>query len=376
MSNIFGKIFRITTWGESHGKAIGVVIDGCPVGLKLSESDIQHELDRRRPGQSKITTARQEQDRAEILSGVFQGMTLGTPISILIKNQDARLQDYEKLKDVYRPGHADYTWEAKYGIRDWRGGGRASGRETVGRVAGGAVARKILSQVGVEIVGYVKQIGIVKCQMSKSKCQINSKIQMSNFREQIDKSIVRCPDASVSEQMIKLIEKVRREGDSVGGVIEIIAIGVPVGLGEPVFDKLSADLAKGLMSIPGVKGVEIGSGFECCEMRGSEHNDKFKVPASSAGRRPSKFKVITETNNAGGILGGISNGMPIVARIAVKPTSSIVKEQGTVDKNGRSVKIKIIGRHDPCLCPRVVPVAEAMMALVLADYYLISRMYK
>ncbi|MFH1713545.1 MAG: chorismate synthase [Candidatus Jacksonbacteria bacterium] len=388
MSNTFGKIFKITTWGESHGKAIGVIVDGCPAGLKLSEQDIQAELDRRRPGQSQITTTRQELDKAEILSGVFQGVTLGTPISILIKNQDAHLQDYEKLKDVYRPGHADYTWEIKYGIRDWRGGGRASGRETVGRVAGGAVARKILSKVGVEIVGYVIQISNLRTQ--NSKLQLKSQ-NLKIFRQQIETSIVRCPDAEASKEMVKLIEKVRKEGDSVGGVIEIIATGVPAGWGEPVFDKLSADLAKGLMSVPGVKGVEIGSGFECAGMRGSEHNDSIKAQISNLIRRiggqnhnlnmphrqsAEEAELKTLTNNAGGILGGISNGMPIVARIAVKPTSSIAKEQETVDKAGRSVKIKVKGRHDPCICPRIVPVAEAMMALVLADYYLISRMYK
>jgi len=375
MSNTFGKLFRITTWGESHGKAVGVVIDGCPAGLLLSEPDIQKELDRRRPCQSKLTTARQELDKAEVLSGVFRGKTTGAPISILVSNKDVRSRDYSALKNIYRPGHADFTWEAKYGLRDWRGGGRASGRETVGRVAAGAVAKKILSQIGVEVIGYVKQVGDIMLSISNFKFLIsnqipNPKSQIIKFKQRVEKSIVRCPDQPVSKKMVELIEQARKDGDSVGGAVEMIALGVPAGWGEPVFDKLSANLAKGLMSIPGVKGVEIGSGFACVKMRGSEHNDQFKVQSS-------KFKVDkikTKTNNAGGILGGISNGMPIVARIAVKPTSSIAKEQETIDARGRRQTIKIKGRHDPCICPRIVPVAEAMMALVLVDCYFYSRL--
>jgi chorismate synthase len=272
MANSFGKFFSITTWGESHGNAIGVVVDGCPAGLKLSELDIQAELNRRRPGQSKISSPRKEEDTAEILSGVFEGVTLGTPISIIVRNRDARSVHYDDLKDVYRPGHADYTWEKKYGLRDWRGGGRASARETVGRVAAGAIAKKILAHFGVEIVGYVTQIGEINFQFSK--------FQIQNFREKVENSIVRCPDKGVSEKMISLIEKVRKGGDSVGGVVEVVAVGVPAGLGEPVFDKLSADIMKALGSIPAVKGVEIGSGFASAAMRGSEHNDIFQTQNS------------------------------------------------------------------------------------------------
>ncbi|HBH46859.1 MAG: chorismate synthase [Candidatus Jacksonbacteria bacterium RIFOXYC2_FULL_44_29] len=370
--NTFGKFFRITTWGESHGRAVGVVIDGCPAGLNFLVSDIQTELDRRRPGQSTVTTGRKEEDFAEILSGVFEDKTLGTPISIIVWNKDAHSNDYNAVKNIFRPGHADFTWQAKFGTRDYRGGGRASGRETVGRVAGGAVARKILSLIGVEVVGYVKEIANLKCQMPNIKCQKKSKAQISNFKRLIEANIVRCPDEEASKKMIKLIEETKSAGDSVGGVVELVAFGVPAGWGEPVFSKLSADLAVALMSIPAVKGVEIGSGFAATTMRGSEHNDQFKVQSS-------KFKVkevISMTNNAGGILGGISNGMPIIARIAVKPTSSIASEQNTVDEYGQNKKIKITGRHDPCICPRVVPVAEAMMALVLADHYLLNRLSK
>ncbi len=366
MSNTFGKIFRITTWGESHGPAVGVVVDGCPAGLALSASDIQADLDRRRPGQSKVTSSRQEPDQAEILSGVFEGQTLGTPISIMVHNQDVRLPDYDALKDVFRPGHADYAWQAKYGIRDFRGGGRASGRETVGRVAGGAIARVLLRHIGIDVLGFVSQVEDIKLKIKNEKLKL--------LRQEIENSIVRCPDEKVSAEMVKLIEDVRATGDSVGGIVAIIAYGVPVGLGEPVFVKLSADLAGALMSIPAVKAVEIGSGFDSARMRGSEHNDKLiikneKIKMENLGVPSGQ----TITNNAGGISGGISNGMPIVVRIAVKPTSSISQEQETIDARGHNQKIKITGRHDPCLCPRVVPVAEAMMALVLADHYLISR---
>ena len=371
MSNTFGQLFRITTWGESHGVAIGVVIDGCPAGLELSEDDIQRELDRRRPGQSKIASPRKERDRAEILSGVFEGVTLGTPISIIVRNDDARPVHYEELKDVYRPGHADYTWEAKYGARDWRGGGRASARETVGRVAAGAIARKILERVGVEIVGFVKQVenSLISANIVKT---LENAIAL---RKEVESSIVRCPDKKVSDQIIKLIERARKDGDSVGGIVEVVAVGVPAGLGEPVFDKLSADLMKALGSIPAVKGVEIGSGFACAAMRGSEHNDTFQKfsPPYEGGVRGG---LVTETNNAGGILGGISNGMPIVARIAIKPPSSISREQETINKAGEQVKIRVGGRHDPCVVPRAVPIAEAMMALVLADHWLRARVSK
>ncbi len=393
MSNTFGTIFRVTTWGESHGIAVGVVIDGCPAGLDLSEEDIQRELDRRHPGASKISSPRKESDRAEILSGVFEGRTLGTPISIIVRNEDARSVHYEDLKDVYRPGHADYTWEAKYGARDWRGGGRASARETVGRVAAGALARKILASIGVEIVGYVRQIGDIKFENPKSEIrnpkQIqNSKFKIQNFRKSIENSIVRCPDADLSNQMVSLIEQVRKEGDSVGGVVEVVAVGVPAGLGEPVFDKLNADIMKALGSIPAVKGVEIGSGFACSAMRGSEHNDIFEKQELRIKKQELRIKnyensppyeggvmggLTTKTNNAGGILGGISYGMPIVARIAIKPPSSISREQETVDKNGNPCTIRVHGRHDPCVVPRAVPIAESMLALVLVDHWLRQR---
>jgi chorismate synthase len=377
MGNTFGTIFRVTTWGESHGSAVGAVIDGCPSGLELSEKDIQRELDRRRPGASKISSPRKEEDKAEILSGVFEGRTLGTAVSIIVRNKDARSVHYEDLRDVYRPGHGDYTWEAKYGLRDWRGGGRASARETVGRVAAGAIARKILASIGVEIAGYVRQIGDIKFQLSIVNFQSNANVQFSKsriqaFREKVEDNIVRCPDEAISKKMIALIEQVRKEGDSVGGVVEVVAFGAPAGLGEPVFDKLSADIMKALGSIPAVKGVEIGSGFKCAAMRGSEHNDVFTPPYEGWVRGG----LTTKTNNAGGILGGISNGMPIVARIAIKPASSISREQETVDSDGKPRTIRVHGRHDPCVVPRAVPIAESMLALVLADHWLRQRASK
>ncbi|MBI3582142.1 MAG: chorismate synthase [Nitrospinae bacterium] len=348
MSNVFGRLLRLASWGESHGPAIGGVLDGCPAGIDLSERDMQRELDRRRPGQSRMTTARKEPDAVQILSGVFEGKTTGASIGFVIENKDKNSSSYEKIKDVYRPGHADYTTEAKYGVRDWRGGGRSSARETAVRVAAGAVARKILG--GVKIIGYTLQIGDVRT---------------SRFdRDEIEKNPVRAPDAEAAKKMEELVERVRKEGDSIGGVVEVVAENVPAGLGAPVYGKLSADLASAMMGINAIKGVEIGSGFKCAAMRGSEHNDRMEP----GGDRP-KFK----TNNSGGILGGISNGDKIVVRIAVKPTPSILKEQDTVDKNMRRTKITVEGRHDPCICPRVVPVAEAMMALVLADHLLLQR---
>jgi len=359
--NYFGTIFQCTTWGESHGKAVGVVIDGCPAGLTLSASDIQQELKRRCPGQSKLSTQRKELDQAEILGGVFKGRTLGTPISILVWNKDSKTKDYQKIKNIYRPGHADFTWQAKYGLRDWRGGGRASGRETVGRVAAGAVAKLILNQIGVQIAGYVKQIGRIKAK------SLNFKSQIQTLRKQTQQSIVRCPDINASKEMIKAIEQAKKENDSLGGIVAVMAYGVPAGWGEPVFAKLDAKIAQALMSIPAVKGVEIGSGFKSAKLRGSKNNDSIQKINNNQ-----KVALKTKTNNAGGILGGISNGMPIVVRIAVKPTPSIAKEQETVDQNGRKCKIKIKGRHDPCVCPRIVPVAEAMVALVLVDSYLLN----
>ncbi len=346
----FGSMFRITTWGESHGWGIGVVVDGCPAGLPLAEEDIQKELDRRRVGQSKVTSQRQEEDRVEILSGLFQGQTTGTPIAMIVRNKDADSSKYEAIKHLFRPGHADFTYQQKYGIRDYRGGGRASARETVGRVAAGAIAKKILAREGMEIFGYTIQIHT---------------IQAKRFdREEIERNMVRCPDREAAEQMVERIIEARKAGDSVGGIVEVVARGVPAGLGEPVFDKLDADLAKGLMSIPAVKGVEVGAGFQAATMFGSEHNDPL---INKEGR------IGTLTNHAGGIVGGISNGEDIVVRIVVKPTSSILKEQQSVDIEGNPVTLRVEGRHDPCVCPRAVPIAEAMVALVLVDHFLRQR---
>lgn len=349
--NTFGKTFRLTSWGESHGKAMGGVIDGCPSNIPLNEEDLQLDLDRRRPGQSEITTQRQESDKVEILSGVFEGKTLGTPISFLVWNKDQSSKDYSNLKDVYRPGHADLVWEQKYGIRDYRGGGRASGRETLCRVAAGAVAKKILVQENISIIGYT--------------CSI-SDIEISNVDEsEIEKNLVRAPDKEAAQKMVEVIEKARAEGDSLGGVVEIVAKGVPTGLGEPVFDKLDAELVKALMSIGTVKGVEVGNGFAATKLKGSENNDPV---VSEDGK--------TSSNNTGGITGGITNGNDIVLRVAVKPTSSISKKQATINKAGEKVDLEISGRHDPCICPRLVPVAEAMVALVLVDYLLMQKVQR
>lgn len=352
--NTFGRIFRITTWGESHGKAIGVVLDGCPAGLEISEDEIQIELDRRRPGQSKITTQRKEPDKVEILSGVFEGKTLGTPISMIVHNTDAISKSYDDIKDTYRPGHADFTYDEKYGFRDHRGGGRSSNRETVGRVAAAAIAKKILNQNGIKTTGYVKQVG-------------NITAKEYDFG-QIEKNIVRCPDKKEAKKMIDLINKVRKEGDSIGGVVEVVTKGLPTGLGDPVFNKLDADLASALMSLGGIRGFEVGLGFDVAQKKGSEANDlMYKKDDGSLG-----FK----TNNAGGLLGGITNGGDLVVRIAIKPTSSISKAQQTVDKHGKDKQLVVKGRHDPCLCPRAVPIAEAMVNLVLIDHFFISKINK
>ena len=350
--NTFGQLFRVTTWGESHGGAVGAVIDGCPAKLKVDISRIQFDLDRRRPGQSHLTTPRQESDQIEILSGVFEGQTLGTPILMLVKNKDARPSAYEHLKDVYRPSHADMTYQEKYGIRNWQGGGRASARETVGRVAAGAVAKQILhEQCGTEIVGYVKQI-------HKVFAEVNPK---TTTVEQVEQSLVRCPDVQASKEMVDSIDRARQEGDSLGGVVESIARNVPVGLGEPVFDKLKADLAKGMMSIPATMGFQIGSGFNSTTMTAYEHNDPFY---NDAGR------IRTRTNHSGGIQGGISNGEDILIQTAFKPTATIRKDQQTVDVDGNEIVLSARGRHDPCVLPRAVPIVEAMMALVLVDHLL------
>jgi len=349
--NSFGTIFRITTWGESHGAALGVVLDGCPAGIEISEEDIQYELDRRRPGQSKITTQRKEADKVEILSGVFDGKTTGTPISMMVRNTDAISKSYEDIKDTYRPGHADFTYDSKYGNRDYRGGGRSSARETLARVAAAAVAKKILNIEGIQTRGYVKQIGDIVA-------------ENIDFDE-IEKNIVRCPDKDKVDEMVKMIDVVRKEGDSIGGVVEVVSTGLMPGLGAPVFNKIDADLARGLMSIGGIRGFEMGLGFEASRMRGSEANDLMY--------KDEQGNLSFKTNNAGGLLGGITNGQDLVVRIAIKPTSSISKVQHTVDKHGNPKELKVKGRHDPCLCPRAVPIAEAMVNLVLADHLLMSR---
>jgi len=353
MGNTFGHLFRVTTFGESHGGGVGVVIDGCPPQLEISAEEIQLELDRRRPGQSKITTPRKEADTCEILSGVFEGKTLGTPIAILVRNKDTRPQDYDEMAQKYRPSHADATYDAKYGIRNWQGGGRSSARETIGRVAAGAIAKKILKQVAnVEIVGYVKRIKELESVIDPETVTL----------EQVESNIVRCPDAECAEQMIELIEQVRREGDSIGGVLECVARNVPKGLGSPVFDRLEADIAKGVMSLPATKGFEIGSGFAGTLLTGSEHNDEFYTNENG--------EIRTVTNRSGGVQGGISNGENIILRVAFKPTATIRKEQRTVNHIGEETLLAGKGRHDPCVLPRAVPMVEAMVALVICDHLL------
>jgi chorismate synthase len=350
--NTFGKAFRITTFGESHGVALGVVIDGCPAGLAIDEGEIQVELDRRKPGQSSMTTQRKEGDRVEILSGVFEGKTTGTPIGMVIRNEDQRSKDYDKLKEVFRPGHADFTYLAKYGHRDHRGGGRSSARETAARVAAGAVAKKLLATAGVDVYASVVELGGIKAE--------------SFIREEIERNPFRTADPAMVPKLEKLLQELKKAGDTAGGLIEGVALNVPAGWGEPVFDKLDAVLAYALMGINAVKGVEIGDGFGSAAKRGSENNDPF-VPDGKGG-------AVTETNRAGGMLGGISNGMPLVTRTAFKPTASIHKEQSTVNTAGEVVPLVVGGRHDPTVLPRAVPIVEAMMALVLADFMLRQRM--
>jgi chorismate synthase len=356
MGNTFGHLFRVTTFGESHGGGIGVVIDGCPPHIEISEAEIQRELDRRRPGQSKLTTQRKEEDRCEMLSGVFEGRTLGTPIAILVRNKDARPEDYREIAQKFRPSHADYTYEAKYGIRNWQGGGRASARETIGRVAAGAVAKKIMSGLykDFELVAYVTQIHEVTADINRST------VKMSD----VEKTVVRCPDAGTAKKMMSLIEQIRDAGDSVGGVIECVVRGIPPGLGEPVFDKLEADLAKAMLSIPAAKAFDIGSGFGATQMRGSQHNDAFETRAG---------RIRTTTNNSGGVQGGISNGEEIYFRVAFKPPATIALEQKTVTTANEETALAARGRHDPCVLPRAVPIVEAMAALVLCDHALRQR---
>jgi chorismate synthase len=353
MANTFGQLFRVTTFGESHGGGIGVVIDGCPPKIDISPADIQRELDRRRPGQSKITTQRTEEDRCEIVSGIFDGKTLGTPIAILVRNRDARAEDYVEIARKFRPSHADFSYEAKYGIRNWQGGGRASARETIGRVAAGAVAKKILAILysNFEIVAYVAQIHEIIAKINRSSVKMKD----------AEKNAVRCPDVAAAKRMESLIGQIRDEGDSVGGVIECVVRGIPAGLGEPVFDKLEADLAKAMLSLPATKGFEIGSGFAATHMRGSEHNDPFEMRGG---------KIRTATNNSGGVQGGISNGEEIYFRVAFKPTATIAQEQKTVNISREQTKLSARGRHDPCVLPRAVPIVEAMAALVLCDHAL------
>ncbi len=360
--NSFGELFRITTFGESHGEAIGVIVDSCPPGLALSEKDIQPDLDRRKPGQSKITTQRKEEDSIHILSGVFNGKTTGTPIMLMAYNKDANPKDYEKLKDLYRPSHADYTYDLKYGIRDWRGSGRASARETLARVAAGAIAKKYLKEkCGVEFLSHVVQIGTIRSDIDMQKVTTKA----------IDASLVRCPDKLASEKMLNLIEQVRNDGDSIGGIIRGLIRNVPPGLGEPVFDKLPADLGKAMLSINAVKGFDFGSGFGGSIMRGSDHNDAFVIRDTM--HRVSANKITTKTNNSGGSLGGISTGEDIYFRVAFKPVASIAHEQNTVTRSGKATKVSVEGRHDPCVLPRAVPIVDAMAALVLMDHYLRNK---
>lgn len=352
MSSSLGTLFRISTWGESHGPGVGVVVDGCPPRLSLTVEDIQRELDRRRPGQSKIVTPRKEDDRAEILSGVLDGQTLGTPIGILVRNTDQRPSAYTEMQQAYRPSHADYTYDAKYGIRAVSGGGRSSARETIGRVAGGAIARKVLEQAhpGYTCLAYVKTVQDLTAEVPE---QLSAEV--------IESNIVRTCDPVAAEKMIERIEAMRREGNSVGGVIECVVQGVPPGLGEPVFDKLEADLAKAMLSLPATKGFEIGSGFAGTLMTGLQHNDAFYMDGE---------RVRTRSNRSGGIQGGISNGEAIVFRVAFKPTATVLREQATVTNTGEETTLSARGRHDPCVLPRAVPMVEAMVHLVLADHWL------
>ncbi len=362
--NSFGQAFRITTAGESHGPGNVVIIDGCPPGIPLDVAELRAELARRRPGQSSIVTQRDESDEPEILSGVFEGHTTGTALAILIRNADQRSRDYEDLRDTYRPGHADFSFDRKYGLRDHRGGGRSSARETVARVAAGAVAKKVLALAcGARVIAYVKQVGDVVAVVPDPAA-----VTLDHVERLADGSpnIVRCPDAVAGARMIALIEAVRKDQDSIGGVAEIVATGVPAGLGEPVFDKLKADLAKALFSLPAVLGLEYGVGFGCATARGSENNDAFISDGDAASIR-------TRSNRHGGMLGGISTGAPIVLRAAVKPTSSLPRPQDTVTRTGEATIVRTKGRHDPCLLPRFIPMAEAMVALVLVDHLLRQR---
>ena len=356
MGNSYGTLFKISTFGESHGKALGVIIDGCPAGLEIDETFIQQELTRRKPGQSKITTQRKENDNFEILSGVFEGKSTGTPIAIVIHNQDQKSKDYSHIADKYRPSHADYTYDVKYGIRDYRGGGRSSARETAARVAAGAIAKMMLSKLGVNITAYVSQVGDIKT-------PVYTQLDLSKTEE----NIVRCPDAGTAERMIALIDEVRKNQDTIGGVVTCVIENTPVGLGEPVFDRLHAELGKAMLSINAVKGFEYGSGFSGVTMRGSEHNDAFYQDGA---------QTRTRTNYSGGIQGGISNGEDIYFNVAFKPVATIMKDQESVNDQGEATTVSGKGRHDPCVVARAVRIVEAMAALVLADFYLINQSAK
>ena len=357
MGNSFGKLFRITTFGESHGPGIGVIIDGCPAGLEIDPEIIRHQLTRRRPGQSKITTQRQETDEFEVLSGIFEGKSTGTPISLIIWNKDARSKDYSHIAEKFRPSHADYTYQEKYGIRDYRGGGRSSARETAARVAAGGIALQLLKVQGIEVRSFVSQVGNIELELPYQDLDLNS----------IEDNMVRCPHPETAEAMIRLIESTRKNGDSIGGVITGVLRGVPAGLGEPVFDKLHARLGSAMLGINAVKGFEYGSGFRGVSMKGSEHNDQFQKRHG---------EVTTLTNYSGGIQGGISNGQDIYFRVAFKPVATIMKDQESIDQQGNPVIVKGKGRHDPCVVPRAVPIVDAMAALVLADCLLLNRSVK
>lgn len=370
--NSFGQAFVVTTAGESHGPGNVVIIDGCPPGIALTKEDLQVDLDRRKPGQSKLVTQRKESDIPEILSGVFEGRTTGTSLAILVRNEDQRSRDYSDIKDKFRPGHADFTLQQKYGHRDYRGGGRSSARETVARVAAGVVAKKILRQEwGAEVLCYVKQVGPVRADVDPQTVTMDAIEQLPSG----ESNIVRCPDPKAAAKMAELILEVRKAQDSIGGVAEIVARGIPAGLGEPVFDKLKADLGKALFSLPAVLGVEYGIGFGCATLRGSENNDIFmsKSEPAASSSSATQSSIRTKTNRHGGMLGGISSGMPIVLRAAIKPTSSLSQKQETVTIDGTSTTIATKGRHDPCLLPRFAPMGEAMVAIVLADHFLRQR---
>jgi len=354
--NSFGHIFKITTFGESHGEGIGVVIDGCPPNVNIDLEFINAEMQRRKPGQSSIVTQRKEEDSVQILSGVFEGKSTGTPIALYIKNKDQRSKDYSHIADKFRPSHADYVYHTKYGNRDYRGGGRSSARETAARVAAGAIAKLLLKQAGIKIAAWVNQVGDVRLEDDYSKLDFSL----------IEQNDVRCPDEVVAQEMIDLIKQIKKQGDTIGGVVKCVIENCPVGLGEPVFDKLHANLGKAMLSINAVKGFEYGSGFKGVKMKGSEHNDAFENKAG---------KIVTTTNNSGGIQGGISNGMDIYFNVAFKPVATIYKAQQSVDKAGKATEVQGKGRHDPCVVPRAVPIVEAMAALVLADHYLINKMY-